>query len=87
ENGQRKRWRGTPETFAKEVPANATNLQVSESAGRIETFVTAGKPTTTALKLTNHGLELVPITHPKDLYAEEEATFAFMLDGKPAAEL
>ena len=87
ENSQRKRWRGTPETFAKEVPANATNLQVSESAGRIETFVTAGKPTTTALKLTNHGLELVPITHPNDLYAEEEATFAFMLDGKPAADL
>jgi uncharacterized GH25 family protein len=87
ENGQRKRWRGTPESFAKEVPADAANLQVSESVGRIETFVTAGKPTTTAFKLTNRGLELVPVTHPNDLYADEEATFAFVLDGKPAANL
>jgi uncharacterized GH25 family protein len=87
ENGQRKRWRGTPETFAKEVPANAANLEVSESIGRIETFVTAGKPTTTALQLANRGLELVPVTHPNDLYADEEATFAFVLDGKPAANL
>lgn len=87
ENGQRKRWRGTAATFAKEVPANAQKLQVSESAGRIETFVTAGKPTTDALKLTNVGLELAPVTHPNDLYADEEATFALMLDGKPAANL
>jgi uncharacterized GH25 family protein len=87
ENGQRKRWRGTPAAFAKEVPANAAKLQVSQSAGRIETFVTAGKPTTDALKLTNVGLELAPVTHPNDLYAGEEATFAMMLDGKPAANL
>jgi uncharacterized GH25 family protein len=86
-NGQQRRWRGTPEKFASEVPATATKLQVSENAGRIETFVTAGKPTTDALKLTNIGLELAPVTHPNDLYAEEEATFAMMLDGKPAANL
>jgi uncharacterized GH25 family protein len=84
ENGQRKRWRGTPAAFAKEVPANAQNLEVSESAGRIETFVTAGKPTTTALKPKNIGLELAPVTHPNDLYAGEEATFTFLIDGKPA---
>ncbi|MBB6094174.1 putative GH25 family protein [Povalibacter uvarum] len=87
ENGQRKRWRGTAEKFATEVPQNAANLQVSESAGRVETFVTAGKPTTTALKADNIGLELVPITHPNDLYATEEAKFRFLLDGKPAADL
>lgn len=85
ENGQRKRWRGTAETFAKEVPANAQDLQVSESTGRVETFVTAGKPT--ELKPTGVGLELVPITHPNDLYAGEEAKFRFVLDGKPAANL
>ena len=87
ENGQRKRWRGSPEAFAKEVPANAAKLQVSENAGRVETFVTAGKPTTDALMLTNVGLELAPVTHPNDLYAGEEATFAMMLDGKPASNL
>lgn len=87
ENGQRKRWRGTPAAFAKEVPANAAKLEVSENAGRVETFVTAGKPTTAALKLTKVGLELAPVTHPNDLYAGEEATFGLLLDGKPAANL
>lgn len=87
QNGQMKRWRGTAAAFAKEVPADAQKLRVTESAGRVETFVTAGKPTTDALKLTNVGLELAPVTHPNDLYAGEEATFALLLDGKPAANL
>jgi uncharacterized GH25 family protein len=87
ENGQMKRWRGSAAEFAKAVPANAQKLRVSESASRIETFVTAGKPTTDALKLTNVGLELAPVTHPNDLYAGDEATFALMLDGKPATNL
>ena len=86
-DGQKKRWRGTAEKFATEVPANAKNLQVQQSAGRVETFVTAGKPTDTALKLTNVGLELVPVTHPNDLYAGEAAKFGLVLDGKPAANL
>ena len=87
ENGQQKRFRGTAAEFAAKVPANATKLQVSENAGRVETFVTAGKPTQDALKLTSKGLELAPVTHPNDLYAGEEATFAMMLDGKPTANL
>jgi uncharacterized GH25 family protein len=86
DQGTTKRWRGTVEAFAREVPANAKNLQVSESAGRVETFVTAGKPTNEALKLSNVGLELVPVTHPNDLYAGEPATFRLILDGKPAAQ-
>jgi uncharacterized GH25 family protein len=87
ENGARKRWRGTAERFASEVPANAKDLQVSEAVGRIETFVTAGKPTEVALKPTNVGLELVPVTHPNDLYAGEASRFRFLVDGKPAANL
>lgn len=87
ENGATKRWRGTPERFAAEVPANAQNLQVSESQGRVETFVTAGQPTQKTLAPTNTGLELVPVTHPNDLYAGEAASFRFLLDGKPAAKL
>jgi uncharacterized GH25 family protein len=87
EDGKTKRWRGTAEKFATEVPANAKNLQVNQSNGRVETFVTAGKPTTDALKPTNVGLELVPVTHPNDLYAGEAAKFGMLLDGKPAANL
>ena len=86
-NGERKRWRGTPETFAKEIPADAKNLEVNQSAGRIETFVTAGAPNDTALKTTGKGLELAPVTHPNDLFAGEAAKFRLLLDGKPAADL
>jgi uncharacterized GH25 family protein len=83
--GQPKRWRGTAEKFAAEVPADAQELKVTQSAGRIETFVTVGKPS--AIKPTGQGLELVPVTHPNDLVKGEKATFAFHVDGKPAANL
>lgn len=87
ENGQRKRWRGTAETIAKEVPANADKLQVTENARRLEFFATAGKPTDSVLKPTGKGLELLPVTHPNDLVAGEPATFKLLLDGKPAANV
>lgn len=87
ENGQRKRWRGTAENFAKEVPANAEKLQVSENARRLEFFVTSGKPTDTVLKPTGKGLELAPVTHPNDLFAGEKASFKLVLDGKPAPDV
>jgi uncharacterized GH25 family protein len=85
-NGERKRWRGSAETLS-EIPANAKNLQVSQMQTRVETFVTAGKPNDAALKPTGTGLELVPVTHPNDLFAGEPASFGFMLDGKPAPNL
>ncbi len=87
ENGKPKRWRGTPATFATEVPKDAKNLQVSQSVGRVETFVTNGSPNDTALKPTGEGLELVPVTHPNDLFAGEQAKFRLLVDGKPAAGL
>ena len=86
-DGKPKRWRGTPATFATEVPKDAKNLQVSQSVGRNETFVTNGSPNDTALKPTGEGLELVPVTHPNDLFAGEQATFKLQIDGKPAAGL
>lgn len=87
ENGETKRWRGTPDKFETEVPKDAKNLQVSRMASRVETFVTANKPTNTALKPTGNGLELSPITHPNDLVTGEDAKFALLLNGKPAANL
>jgi uncharacterized GH25 family protein len=83
-NGERKRWRGSPETLS-ELPADAKNLQISQMQTRVETFVTAGKPNDTALKTSGRGLEFVPVTHPNDLFAGEPASFGFVLDGKPAA--
>ena len=84
ENGKARRWRGTPATFATEVPKDAKNLQVSQSVARIETFVTNGSPDDTALKTSGEGLELVPLTHPNDLFAGEATKFRVLVDGKPA---
>jgi|SRR5690554_2882016 len=85
ENGERKRWRGSRDELAKEVPTEADALSVREVTNRIETFVTVGSPTD--IQPEGVGIELIPVTHPNDLYAEEEATFAFTIDGKPAAGL
>ncbi len=87
ENGEVKRFRGTPEDFAKQVPAGAADLKTIKSSNRNETFVTRDAPTTTVFAPTGKGLELVPVTHPNDLVAGEAATFKFLLDGKPAANL
>lgn len=87
EDGETKRWRGNAERFASEVPKSATDLQVTQSNNRIETFVTNGAPDNGALKPTGNGLELVPITHPNDLFEGEFAKFRLLIDGEPASNL
>lgn len=84
-DGQQKRARGSAEKIASEIPAGATDVRISEIQGRIEIFVTSGKPTDTVLKTTGTGLELVPVTHPNNLVVGEKATFRMTLDGQPAA--
>lgn len=87
EDGKPKRWRGNAANLDAEVPRDATNLRVTQSVGRNETFVTNGKPDTRALQPTGEGIELVPVSHPNDLFAGEEATFEVLVDGAPAAGL
>lgn len=87
EGDKEKRWRGKAENLAKEIPASATDVVVTQSVRRLETFVTAGTPDDAALKPVGTGLELVPITHPNDLVEKSEAEFKLLLDGKPAAGL
>ena len=70
-----------------DIPANATDVKVTEVSGRNEIFVTAGAPTTTVFKTTGKGLEFAPITHPDELVAGETAKFRFLVDGKPASGL
>ncbi|MBN7798077.1 DUF4198 domain-containing protein [Parahaliea mediterranea] len=90
ENGERRRWPGrgaspAPGDFEREVPMDAQDLKITQSSWRIETFVTAGQPNETALAPGNIGLELVPVTHPNDLYVGEPASFRLLIDGEPAA--
>lgn len=70
-----------------QMPANATDLKLTESAGRNDIYVTAGEPTDTIFQPSNKGLEMVPVTHPSELVAGEAARFKFLVDGKPAANL
>lgn len=84
-NGELKRFRGTSDAFNKEVPRDAQDLQVARTHSRLELFVTVGSPSDKVLQPTGAGLELVPITHPNDLFAGESAQFRFILDGKPQA--
>lgn len=83
--GQTKRARGTVETIAKEIPADAEDVKLTQSSGRIETFVTVGKPS--ALKPIGQGLELIASGSPTDLVKGEKATFTLHLDGAPAKDL
>jgi len=89
ETGERKMWPGrgekaNPADFDKMVPKQAKNLEVSQFSRRMETFVTSGSPTESVLKATKQGLELIPVTHPNDLFSGEAASFQFLIDGKPA---
>lgn len=77
----------TADKLSTAIPAGATDVKLTESASRYEVFVTSGAPTTTVMKPTGQGLELIADTHPNDLVAGEPATFGFTLDGKPAAGL
>jgi uncharacterized GH25 family protein len=83
--GEMKRFRGTEESLAKDVPSDATEVKLSRMQSRLETFVSTGTPDMAVFKPTGVGLELVPVTHPNDLRAGEKATWRFLLDGKPAA--
>lgn len=83
--GEKKRARGRAGTL--DLPADAKNVQMTQVQNSVETFVTLGKPSDGVLKPRNHGLELVPVTHPNDLFAGEAASFRFLIDGKPAGGL
>ena len=78
-----RRFRGSEEAFAREVPANSAELKASYNQSRLETFVTNATPSDGALKVSGRGLEMVPLTHPNDLRAGEPARWRFQLDGKP----
>jgi uncharacterized GH25 family protein len=70
-----------------EIPANATEVKLTESSSRNVIFVTADAPTANAFKPTGKGLEFQPITQPGALVSNEEGQFRFLVDGKPAANV
>lgn len=86
-NGETKRFRGTETDYQAQIPAGAADVKISRNASRLDTFVSAGKPNDAVLQSTGKGLEMVPVTHPSELYVGEKAVFRFLLDGQPLAGL
>ncbi|MEP6504603.1 MAG: DUF4198 domain-containing protein [Betaproteobacteria bacterium] len=84
--GETKRWRGAPDALAKEVPADAQELQVTRMLARAETFVTSVAPGTPPAANVGVGLELQPLTNPTDLTVGDASRFRLLLDGKPLAD-
>jgi uncharacterized GH25 family protein len=84
-NGEMKRWRGSEEAFAKEIPADAQDVKATRVHSRLETFFSANSTSDAVFKPTGVGLELVPLSHPNDMRVGEKARWRFLLDGKPAA--
>jgi uncharacterized GH25 family protein len=86
EDGKPKRWRGSAADMAANIPAGAAKLEVEQTQRRVESFVSVGTPS--EVKTTQGvGIELVPLSHPNDLYAREAAKFRILVDGKPAKGL
>ena len=75
---------GTVEEFYEAVPQDADDLNVMETANRLETYVTLGAPTADNNKLTGKGLELKALTHPNDAYTGEPIDFQFFMSGDKA---
>jgi uncharacterized GH25 family protein len=78
--GETKRWRGSLDALAKDVPANAEELQVTRMQNRVETYVTndnkadnkadakADPKASKAFTPQGSGLELIPLTTPTRLW-------------------
>ena len=77
--------RGPLEWLKKQVPEEATNVGFSESTALIETYVTLGAPSEVAALAESKGISLQLVSHPNELYSDEDAEFVVLLHGKPVA--
>jgi len=77
--GERKTARGTK----SKIPSTAKIIERYQSLTLAETYVSKGEPSDGALAPRNQGLEIIPETHPNDLFAGDNFKFHVQLDGKP----
>ncbi|MBK0010882.1 DUF4198 domain-containing protein [Stenotrophomonas sp. S41] len=71
---------------AVKIPAGAKVISDFQSLTQADSYVTVGNPDRAALAPRNKGVELVPVTHPNDLYVGETFDFIVQYDGKPLAD-
>lgn len=71
---------------AVKIPAGAAVVSDFQSLTLAETYVTIGEPDRAALQPRGHGLEVVAVTHPGDVYVGEAFDFIVQYDGRPLAD-
>lgn len=82
---EQKRFRGTEAELATAIPKDATDVRITRSEGRLESFVSAGEPT--AVTPLGKGLEIVPLTNVTENVVGTPAKFRALIDGKPAPDI
>ncbi|MCE7796914.1 DUF4198 domain-containing protein [Sphingobium sufflavum] len=80
-----KRFRGTEAEFKTAIPAEATDVVVSRTEGRVESFVTVGD--SVAVTPVGKGLEILPLTSPAENVVGTAAKFRVLVDGKPTPDI
>lgn len=83
--GETRRWRGSVDALAQQIPTGAEEVQVSRMQNRVETWVTHERHADTVFAPQGAGLELLPLTAPTDLSVGDTTRFRLLLDGQPAA--
>lgn len=85
-NDKNVRWRGRMDEMT-DIPAEAKDLRLFEVDRLMQVFVTKGAPTSETFTTQGVGLEMIPVTHPNDLFTNETSEFRFLVDGEPATDL
>ncbi len=82
-----KRFRSTPATLSKDVPADAEITSLTLMTNRQQTFVSKEEPGKVQFAPEGQGLELLPLGPVTDLSHGDKTRFRLLLDGKPAADV
>ncbi|WP_353295688.1 DUF4198 domain-containing protein [Thalassolituus maritimus] len=64
------------------LPEGAEVKMHFQSITRADTYVTHKKPSNTAVKVEETGLQILPLTHPNSIFAGEEAQVKLIFDGE-----
>ncbi|MBL4826282.1 MAG: DUF4198 domain-containing protein [Spongiibacteraceae bacterium] len=70
----------------KPLPKGAKIKQHFRSITRADTYISNKKPNNTALKVEQIGLQLLPLTNPNEVFAEEVFQLKLLHDGKPLSK-
>lgn len=81
--GETKRFRGSADAFAKDVPANAEVLGVTLNHNRQQTFVSKETPEPARFAAEGQGLEVLPLGPVTDLSTGDTTRLQLLLNGQP----